>query len=442
MRSETSDPRVRVLPGDQVVVRYGPVVALLGPPGPATVALRDALAEAVAADDVVTAVAEALEPVTGAAVVLVDGTPPVVVMRGDLEVRALGAVGELRLNAATATGVVRQPLLGDFSQVRLGPGKDQPDPWVDLAAGTVLGGGAVVALADSPVATASPVHAAAAEADSASGPASGSGPVVAPGSPAASRPATEPAPTVTAEWRPPAPEPLPEPPAQPEPVTQQQAASHAAGFTSVSLLAHGAADGVADGVAAEPREPLPVESAPVTAAAGADAEASSAAAPPRPGAVQVEGLNCGRGHFNHPHAANCAWCGLGMLQVSHVLVQGERPPLGVLVVDEQATFTLDAGYVVGRRPSLDPAVDGVTLRELVLSDPDRSVSRVHATIRLDGWDVLVEDRESGIGTWVIAGGNGQGQPERLEPGRPRVLRSGEHVHVGPHRLTFHSHHLR
>lgn len=424
MRSETSDPRVRVLPGDHVVVRYGPVVALLGPPGGATVALRDALAEAGAADDPVAAVAEALDGLAGAAVALVDGTPPTVVMRGDLEVRALGAVGELRLNAATATGVVRQPLLGDFSQVRLGPGKDQPDPWVDLAAGAVLGGGAVVALADSPAATASPVHAAAVEADSASEPARAAEPAAAPepetgATPqhlAVPRPATEPVPAATGEWRPPAPELLPEPPAQPERVTQREAASHAAGFTSVALL-------VPDAGAAEPREPLPVE---------------SPAATPHDGAVMVEGLNCGRGHFNHPHAANCAWCGLGMLQVSHVLVQGERPPLGVLVVDEQATFTLDAGYVIGRRPSLDPAVDGVTLRELVLSDPDRTLSRVHATIRPEGWDVLVEDRESGIGTWVIS----EGEPEQLAPGRPRVLRSGEHVHVGPHRLTFHSHHLR
>ncbi len=442
MRPETPGPRVRVLPGDQVVVRYGAIVALLGPPGPGTVALRDALRTAAGAEDPAAAAAAALEGADPPAVALVlaAGASPAVVMRGDLDVRARSAVGELRLNAGAADGVVQQPLLGEFSQVRLGRAEAEPDPWVDLEAGAVLGGGVVIALAEAPVGAAAPVRAGAGRpggAEPEAGQQAGreaagdeEAPREAAGDEDAPRetgeePPTEAVAVVTADWAPPPPEPLPEP----APVSPGRASPAAAGFTSVSLLAP-------ETLAAPPRAPLPVAS-PVVAEPGTGHPAGE---PTEEEAGEVvEGLNCGRGHFNHPHAANCAWCGLGMLQVSHVLVRGPRPPLGVLVVDEQATFTLDADYVVGRRPSLDTSVDGVGVRELVLSDPDRSVSRVHAAIRLEGWDVVVEDRRSGNGTWVI--GNA-GPPERVPPDRPRVLRPGEHVHVGPHRLTFHSHHLR
>ncbi|WP_432559494.1 FHA domain-containing protein [Granulicoccus sp. GXG6511] len=154
--------------------------------------------------------------------------------------------------------------------------------------------------------------------------------------------------------------------------------------------------------------------------------------------VEVAGLRCARGHFNHPHAANCAWCGLGMIQVSHVLVKRPRPSLGVLVVDGLATFTLDADYVLGRQPHVAPGVDGKRVREIVLS-ADRAISRAHAAIRLVDWDVMVEDLGSGIGTWVQQPAQ---LPFQLPPGQRVPLAPGAIVHLGPHRLTFHSHFLR
>lgn len=154
--------------------------------------------------------------------------------------------------------------------------------------------------------------------------------------------------------------------------------------------------------------------------------------------VRVAGLRCANGHFNHPHAANCAWCGLGMIQVSHVLVRQPRPPLGVLVVDGHTTFTLDADYVLGRQPHVRPEVDGVRVREIVLS-ADRAISRAHAAVRLVDWDVVVEDLGSGIGTWVQQRDQ---LPFQLAPGRPVPLGPGAVVHIGPHRLTYHSHFLR
>ena len=154
--------------------------------------------------------------------------------------------------------------------------------------------------------------------------------------------------------------------------------------------------------------------------------------------IEVPGLRCARGHFNRPHAANSAWCGLGMIQVSHVLVKRPRPSLGVLVVDGRATFTLDADYVLGRMPHVVPEVDGRRVREIVLS-ADRAISRAHAAIRLVEWDVCVEDLGSGIGTWIQQPGQ---LPFQLPPGQRVPLAPGATVHIGPHRLTFHSHFLR
>lgn len=127
-----------------------------------------------------------------------------------------------------------------------------------------------------------------------------------------------------------------------------------------------------------------------------------------------------------------------MIQASLVLVRESRPPLGVLIVDGQATFTLDANYVVGRAPHQLPEVDGVRVREIVLAS-DPSISRAHVAIRLMEWDVVAEDLRSGIGTWVQQPG---GQPFPLQPGYPISLAPGAVLYLGQHRLTYHSHHLR
>lgn len=153
--------------------------------------------------------------------------------------------------------------------------------------------------------------------------------------------------------------------------------------------------------------------------------------------VVVSGLRCAQGHFNHPHAAHCAWCGIGMAQVSHVLVRAPRPAVGVLILDSQATFTLDADYVLGRDPRVWPEVDGIRVRELVLG-PDRSISRAHVAVRLRDWEVQVEDLRSSMGTWVQQPGQGLFQ---IPAGQPLALAPGGVIFVGPHRLTFHSHFL-
>lgn len=105
---------------------------------------------------------------------------------------------------------------------------------------------------------------------------------------------------------------------------------------------------------------------------------------------------------------------------------------GVLVVDGRSAFTLDADYVLGRSPHLGEGVDGIRVREVVLAK-DRSISRVHAAIRVGDDGVHVEDLGSGIGTWVEVPGEA---PIQLHPGRPFTLTGETIVFLGPHRVCF------
>ena len=153
--------------------------------------------------------------------------------------------------------------------------------------------------------------------------------------------------------------------------------------------------------------------------------------------VLVEAIECAIGHTNHPEARYCVACGRGFAQGSTlVLKQRERPPLGVLVVGDGSVFTLDSDYVIGRDPYDDPAVAAGS-RPLVVTDESRSVSRVHAEVQLHGWDVLVVDRGSRNGTFVLAHGATEWTPVGAEP---LVVPPGGTVAVGDRTMVFESHH--
>ena len=105
-----------------------------------------------------------------------------------------------------------------------------------------------------------------------------------------------------------------------------------------------------------------------------------------------------------------------MDQRTGVLVDGRRPPLGLLVLDIGSTFVLDDNYLLGRNPEVDQAVIRSRLRPIRLDDDSGTLSRVHAEIRLDGWDVLLIDRGSANGTYIAA--SGQAGWNRLAPNTP------------------------
>jgi hypothetical protein len=112
----------------------------------------------------------------------------------------------------------------------------------------------------------------------------------------------------------------------------------------------------------------------------------------------AEGFLCSRGHLNDPRSLFCVACGIRMDQGTKVPSRGPRPPLGLLVFDDGSTYTIDAEYVIGREPETDERVRQGTIRGITVDDPTGRISRAHAEIRIDGWDVLVRDRRSTNGT--------------------------------------------
>jgi hypothetical protein len=177
-----------------------------------------------------------------------------------------------------------------------------------------------------------------------------------------------------------------------------------------------------------PREPLPV--------AGAD-QPPPPPAPEEPDDVLIPGVMCARGHFNDPNSPFCATCGISMVQQTHNLVEGPRPPLGVLVLDDGSTYVVDRDVVIGREAESDPAVIDGSARGITLPDPGRAISRVHARVTLHDWEVRVADAGSANGTFVAGRQDTAWTP--VTPAAPAVLTPGMHVLVGSRVLSFDSH---
>jgi FHA domain len=179
-----------------------------------------------------------------------------------------------------------------------------------------------------------------------------------------------------------------------------------------------------------PRSPLPVK--PKSRAQGAPADK------PRGAAVghRVRGVKCARGHMNDPRVAFCRLCGLRMNQTK-VISEGERPPLGFLVLDDGTTFILHGDLVIGREPEASERVRRGAM-PIRLADRAGRLSRAHAEVRLIEWDVTVVDLGSTNGTWVKP--SGQERWHQLTPQRPYLLTAGSEVQIGGRRVTFESPH--
>ena len=151
----------------------------------------------------------------------------------------------------------------------------------------------------------------------------------------------------------------------------------------------------------------------------------------------VEGVYCSRGHFNDPDNLFCGVCGISLVQQTHNLVSGPRPPLGFVVFEDSVTYSLDTGYVIGRDPSEDPRVRSGDARPLVLHDEEqRTVSRVHAELSLDGWHVLLVDRGSTNGTFIWD--EQAGSWTLLAPDQPTLLKPGARAGIGRRTFLFES----
>jgi FHA domain len=238
--------------------------------------------------------------------------------------------------------------------------------------------------------------------------------------PAAANPPPGPAPAAPPSARPAAAKPPAAPPAAapgPAGAPAQAGPAAARAFDAVLLT---------DGPPAGQRPPLPMPG-PRPGGSG----------DPVPDGVSIMGVYCKNGHFDDPDARFCAVCGISMNQQTLVPRLGPRPPLGVLVLDDGGILQLDADYVIGREPWLDPSVAAGQARPLPVADESGTVSRVHAQIRLADWQVLVTDLGSANGTRI-------GLPDEtalrpLAPQVPAALRPGSRVELGRCAFRYESH---
>lgn len=324
------------------------------------------------------------------------------ILHGDVDLQVSGDRQD-RLSGATASTWVDRILpVGSGHLVIGATGAAGPDLDVrlDLRAGVVSGGGATVIAAQ--------VELDAGESQDSPGvsvPEPAAQPVPEPAAP----PVLEPLET-SVETPPPAEE-------MPVPRSTQAAGSD---FESVLLIEP-------DPEPEVQREPLPQVG-----------EKTTAAVAEIPDQDVVHGIICSRGHFNDPTTAYCSACGISMVQRTHNFVLGPRPPLGVIVLDDGATFAVSTNYVLGREPGEDDEVRSGRAMPLTITDEQATVSRVHADIELKDWDVVIRDRGSANGTYVAPAGTAVWTP--LTPHVQVPLAPGSRVQIGRRVFVFDSHH--
>lgn len=190
----------------------------------------------------------------------------------------------------------------------------------------------------------------------------------------------------------------------------------------VALGGEPAAEPIADQVA----PPAPVVVAPTSEA----------------GSVMVLGVACSQGHHNHPDAVYCSQCGTKMgVHHTTVLLNGPRPPLGVLVVDDGSTYSLSEDLVIGREPTSHEAVVKGAASPMILTDDTLSLSRKHARIVLDDWSVFVQDLSSSNGTFLSRAGATDAWAQ-VESGSTTALEPGDRLRVGGRIIQVELHHVR
>jgi hypothetical protein len=173
-----------------------------------------------------------------------------------------------------------------------------------------------------------------------------------------------------------------------------------------------------------PRAPLPVDEVEEPLPAGSSQ-------------TQVKGVFCKRGHFNDPMVQFCTVCGINMVQQTPALVNGPRPPLGVLVFDDGSVYQLEQDYVLGRQPEGAPEVLSGAAQPLRLEDSGGTVSRAHALISLEGWTVRLSDHGSANGTYIAMPNSPDWQP--VPPNGRVVLAPGTTIKLGNRTLKYESH---
>lgn len=140
---------------------------------------------------------------------------------------------------------------------------------------------------------------------------------------------------------------------------------------------------------------------------------------PADGADTVLAVLCDQGHPNAVHAVSCRRCG-GRLQTDSLRVP--RPLLGRLRASTGAVVDLRHDVVVGRAPAATPRPGRPSPELLIITDADKSASKVHCAVRVEDWDLAAEDLGSSNGTFLLRPGRA---PRRLAPHSPEPLAVGD-----------------
>ncbi|WP_026409841.1 FHA domain-containing protein [Actinomyces dentalis] len=150
-----------------------------------------------------------------------------------------------------------------------------------------------------------------------------------------------------------------------------------------------------------------------------EAAGAGAGRAPADGADTVLAVLCDQGHPNAVHAVSCRRCG-GRLQTDSLRVP--RPLLGRLRASTGAVVDLRHDVVVGRAPAATPRPGRPSPELLIITDADKSASKVHCAVRVEDWDLAVEDLGSSNGTFLLRPGRA---PRRLAPHSPEPLAVGD-----------------
>jgi ribosomal protein L40E len=126
---------------------------------------------------------------------------------------------------------------------------------------------------------------------------------------------------------------------------------------------------------------------------------------------------------NPPEARSCRCCGVPIGDGNGELRVVAVPEVGLLRFSGGRVEALDSDLVIGRHPGKNEARQ----RAVTHAEDDRTVSRRHIEVRLDGWDVVVVNlrKEGGTSVESVRGGF-----EELPAGTPRKLVPGDTVRFG------------
>jgi hypothetical protein len=115
----------------------------------------------------------------------------------------------------------------------------------------------------------------------------------------------------------------------------------------------------------------------------------------------VLAVHCAHGHLSPPYAGSCRVCGAQLPDQTPVEVP--RPRLGRLALSTGTTVVLDKGVILGRAPHSD-VEDAAERPNLVRLVESGEISRMHTSVSIEGWQVLLRDLGSQNGTFLTVPG--------------------------------------